>query len=67
VYFNEQIPPLSAQFGGKTVELDINVFVQVNMRSSIQQSRNSGYNDELKPLPHKFYLYSNKKIPPRSA
>ena len=69
MYFNKQIPPLSAQFGGKTVELDhdINVFFQVNMRSSISPSRNSGYSDELKPLLYIFYLHLHEQIPPWSA
>ena len=67
MYFNEQITPLSAQFGGKTVELDINVFFQVNMRSSIQPSKNSGYDHKLKPPPLKFYLLVNEQIPLWSA
>ena len=49
------------------MELDINVFFQVNMRSSIQPSRNSGYNHKLKPLPLKFYLLFNEQIPLWSA
>ena len=67
MYFNAQIPPLSAWFGGETMEFDINVFFQVNMRSSISPSRNSGYSDKLKPLPYIFYLHFNDQIPPWSA
>ena len=65
MYFNAWIQPLSALFGGKTMEFITNAFFMVNMRSSVSLSIdiNSGHYNKLRPLPHNFYLYFNEQIP----